>query len=416
MTPPPRRQRARLVVSGKRQPKAASKRRDQDPVRVYADGRVAYWTGGATGAGQRRFERCGSHEAARVRAEELRADLLAARNPRDHRTLDELAQFMLDEMRETGSPEGTVRQYRSNWNTWVPEQVGATRCRDAGIAEVSAILKVLGTKKSTLGTVNSVIRTLNSVIRAGHLNGWLESSALGGESLRREAYRTARRRAADAKRGSETITLDMCPSVTEVDAFAASMNESYPGYGERLVYAALSSGMRLCEVLALTVDDVDLDTGEVAVLRQLDRYGNWPDTAPPKGGKERVTVFWSAYQHVWESLVADAIEDDRTHLFPRHRSVTKFADRVGVFCREAREAAGTEWGFHWLRHAYATWSLAYKEDGGYGLDLASVSEWLGHHRTSVTQDLYVSPAHDHRARAREVTRRVPTFGKSPTQS
>jgi hypothetical protein len=312
---------------------------------------------------------------------------------------------MLDEMRESGSPEGTIRQYRSNWNTWVPEEVGTVLCRDAGIGDLSKVTQQLGAKKAPLGTVNAVIRTLNAVIRTGHLKGWLDDTGLGSEGLRREAFRLARRRAADGSRGSETITVSMCPTVAEVDAFAAALGLSYPGYGDRLAYAAFSSGLRLCELLALEVTDVGLQAGTVRVERQLNRYGSWPDTAEPKGGKERTALFWSSYQHVWESLVADAVAADRIHLFPLHRSTTKFADRVGVFCREARQATGIDWGFHWLRHAYATWSLAKEEDGGYELDLPSVSKWLGHHRTSVTQDLYVSPVSDHQARARAVTAR-----------
>ena len=103
-------------------------RRDQDPVRVCADCRVAHWTCGVPGAGETRFERCGSQAQAEECASRLRADLTAGRNSRDHRTLDELAQTMLNEMRETNSPEGTIRQYRSNWNTRIPEEVGSVLC------------------------------------------------------------------------------------------------------------------------------------------------------------------------------------------------------------------------------------------------------------------------------------------------
>lgn len=395
-------------VSGSRRQRAVStKRRDGDPVRVYADGRIAYWTGGVAGVGERRFERLPDRASAEHRATELRAAGKNHRRPRPSRTLDELAQFMLEDMRKAGAPEGTVRQYKSNWNTWVPAEVGSVPCSEAGIEHLSAILSGLSANKSSLGTINAVIRTLNAVIRTGQLHGWLASDDLGTPAHRRQAYKVARRRAADANRGVAVITREMCPTVEEVDAFASAMAEAYPGYGDRLVYAAFSSGLRLCEVLAVTVTDVDLKKGRVRVDKQLDRYGNWPDTALPKHGRTREAVFWSAYQWVWAGLVADAKRAGRSQLFPLHRSTTKFADRVGVFCREARIESGTTWGFHWLRHAYATWSLASPEDGGYGLDLPSVSKWLGHGRTSVTHDLYVGPAPDHEKRARTATRRLP---------
>src|SRR6476646_6336429 len=97
-------------------------RRDGDPVRVYADGRVAWWTGGRPGVGVRKTERKGA--AADTFAEELRQLLRAGEGaaPRPDATLDEMAQAALDQMRRAGTPEGTVRQYKSNW-----ELLGARR-------------------------------------------------------------------------------------------------------------------------------------------------------------------------------------------------------------------------------------------------------------------------------------------------
>lgn len=251
------------------------------------------------------------------------------------------------------------------------------------------ILNKLSAERASIGTVDPVIRTLNAVIKHGVLNGWLAEDAFGSTALRREAYRKARQLAVlSAENWDDVITLQECPTPDAVEE-AAAFELSYPGYGARFVRVCFSSGLRLCEALALTVDDVDLATGKVRVERQLDRYGVWPDTKPPKGGRSRVTLFWAAYRQDWESLVADARAAGREHLFPLHRSKTKFADRVGVFANEAREAAGWAWSHHWLRHAYASYSLAPVSAGGYGLDLASVSQRLGHRKVSVTQDRYV---------------------------
>ena len=49
-----------------------TKRRDDDPVRVYADHRVAYWTGGQPGVGERKFVRLGDRLSAQEYAVELR--------------------------------------------------------------------------------------------------------------------------------------------------------------------------------------------------------------------------------------------------------------------------------------------------------------------------------------------------------
>ena len=87
---------------------AGSASQDVDPVRVSPDGRIAYWTGGTPGVGTHKFERRSDPAAAKARADELRAALAAKVDPSAHRTLDELAQTMLDEMRESGTPSRPI--------------------------------------------------------------------------------------------------------------------------------------------------------------------------------------------------------------------------------------------------------------------------------------------------------------------
>ena len=66
-----------------------TRRRDDDPVRVYDDGRIAYWTGGAPGEGDRKIQRCGSREAAERRTTQVRKQLLAHQPaPKGNATLD----------------------------------------------------------------------------------------------------------------------------------------------------------------------------------------------------------------------------------------------------------------------------------------------------------------------------------------
>ena len=48
------------------------------------------------------------------------------------------------------------------------------------------------------------------------------------------------------------------------------------------------------------------------------------------------------------------------------------------------------WTFHWLRHAYASWSLLPRDLGGYGFAVASVQAWLGHAKPSTAQDMYLA--------------------------
>jgi integrase len=46
------------------------------------------------------------------------------------------------------------------------------------------------------------------------------------------------------------------------------------------------------------------------------------------------------------------------------------------------------WTFHWTRRSYATYSLAPKSLGGYGLELKTVQDSLGHADPATTQRTY----------------------------
>jgi hypothetical protein len=88
-----------------------TRRRDSDPVRVFKDGRIAYWTGGRPGVGIRKWDRRPSSEEAQERALELRLALRAGHRgavPRADSTLDELMQAALEDLRATRAPEGSI--------------------------------------------------------------------------------------------------------------------------------------------------------------------------------------------------------------------------------------------------------------------------------------------------------------------
>ena len=254
-------------------------------------------------------------------------------------------------------------------------------------------------------------RTLGAVVAHGIEHGYFVANE-GFAFAPQRARVTKKAKVRAAVEGSEKdgrIRLDVCPTVADVDAYAAAFEKEYPGYGARLVWLAFGSGLRINEALALRVGDIDLATGVISVEWQLDRYGTWPALSRPKGGKPREAKLWACYLDVAASLVMDAQtrESDQGWLFPRYRSVKKWADQAGKLAGAAKRASNWDWTFHWLRHGWASWSLAPESAGGYGLDLASVSEWLGHQKPSTTQNIYVQPKADAVEHANEVTQRKP---------
>jgi integrase len=161
---------------------------------------------------------------------------------------------------------------------------------------------------------------------------------------------------------------------------------------------------------------------------QLNRYKAWPAVAPPKGGRKgrRKVQIRAAYEWVLHRLVEQAATHTGEHtgwLFPPDRPVKRWADRlnrlinqdaVAQFNRELHEEVNMDgdpeewrWTFHWLRHAFASYSLASKDQGGLGLSVTYVQKQLGHRKPSTTTDRYQSPIAGEGDLAREMSKTLP---------
>jgi len=92
----------------------------------------------------------------------------------------------------------------------------------------------------------------------------------------------------------------------DASLLAAAFEVEYPGYGFRLVLLAFATGLRICELLALRWDSIDLATGAVAVNAQLDRYRAWPAVRKPKGGKTRRVPLAGAVRDLLEIAARQA--------------------------------------------------------------------------------------------------------------
>jgi integrase len=93
------------------------------------------------------------------------------------------------------------------------------------------------------------------------------------------------------------------------------------------------------------------------------------------------------------------------------RSEKKWADQAGKLAGAARKRCGWQWSsFHWLRHGWASWSLAPESDGRHGITPTRVRMWLGHTKLSTTTDTYVHEPRGDDSHICEATRRLPGQG------
>ena len=383
-------------------------------VNINADGRLSWYDGGIKGAGTRRQKRCRTTEAAETEARRIVA--LAARSVglsvSVGTTWADLCQAWTD-AHDGRMPEGTFRRRLSVINAHIVPRIGTVPVAETSLASLMTVAD--GAVDAGVGrsTFDGVVQTMCVVADWGRERQYLPADPLGAYGDRRSALRRARRRlAADATRqvqqdgNEEGITLDRVPTWDDVTALADAVTDRIGGrarsraigerYG-RAVRIAAGTGLRLCELLALNVDRVDLNAGVVIVDRQLDRYTAWNGTGkmpttPPKYGRKRKALVWAKVRADLEAAIAEAGDDGV--LFPPYDAQAWWADGWGRLLEAAREDASWTWPGHWLRHHYGSFSLAPRDAGGYGLPPAEVQASLGHRNLTTTLSTYIQPTRD----------------------
>lgn len=409
--------------------KKITRRRDDDPVKIFKDFRVGWWPSGIPGVGKRKLDRTGSAEKARAFAEARYAEIdrHRARGPLSHVALGEVWLRYVKYLRDTDTPLGTTNQYRSNWNCHVPEEVADISCGDLDVSHWTRIFEEMLTEGATKQTMRAVSRTLGALLTYAEDRNYFgdrDPFRVSGDRRGKVVARLAKK--APEAADQERIGTEHCPAPATIHRFAGLAERVLPGYGFLMVLLAFASGLRFTECLGLRIEHIDLSTGQIRVVQQLNRYESWPAVAPPKGGKFRTVRIWAAYEWVLHRLVEQAATHTGDHagwLFPPDRQVKRWADRVNrlinqdavaLFNEGAHAGAhgdgGTvkwDWTFHWLRHAFASYGLASKDQGGLGFSVTYVQRQLGHKKPSTTTDKYQAPLAGEDELAREMSERVP---------
>ena len=161
-----------------------------------------------------------------------------------------------------------------------------------------------------------------------------------------------------------------------------------------LYQLAITTGMRLGELLGMSWDDLDWDKGTLTINRQLKRVQNEGLVLqPPKTQAGRCTIklgssTWSLLKEhrktqLQERLCRDPVIVDKALVFTQESGAPWCPRQVQRAFKELLALTGLpEMRFHDLRHTAATHMLAN------GVDLLTVSRRLGHSKASTTLDTY----------------------------
>lgn len=251
-------------------------------------------------------------------------------------------------------------------------------------------------------------------VRPSHVQGWVKdrSGALAPTTLRvvytylRSMFTMAvRDRLIPANPCDKGIRLPpiergmrVIPSADQVHGLAGLL----PTRLAATVYLAAGCGLRLGEILGLEVDDIDFDTREVHVRRQLKVLKSRQPFLGAVKTKTSVrtvelpeVVAAALSQHLADGCDLVELDDDTDRRRPVRRSarllfrgVTGKPVNASEFSRTwstARAAVGlpARWGIHGLRHYYATVLIHA------GASVKTVQLSLGHSTPTVTLNTYV---------------------------
>jgi integrase len=218
-----------------------------------------------------------------------------------------------------------------------------------------------------------------------------------------------RRRGKDATAARQKSKLQVgvdIPSPSEIRALlAAASDQARP-----VLLTAVFTGLRISELRGLRWDDVDLKRGELHVRQRADCYNTIG--RPKSAAGERAVPLPPALVRTlreWRlacpngelGLVFPAADGSvETYSNMTRHALTPALLAAGITSpvadqhgKPARDEDGKpivtgKYGWHSLRHFYASWGINRRADGGLELPIKVVQSRLGHASIQMTADIY----------------------------
>lgn len=279
-------------------------------------------------------------------------------------------------IKSTEIEPATERQYRQISRDYILPQLGSKVLLQLRSSHIQALfIKHLnnGVSPRVVGLVHDVLRAaLNDAIDLGLLTKNPTASA------KKPKHQPREKRILDE---NQIQNLLLAAEAVQPEFLA-------------LYQLALTTGMRLGELLGTSWDDLDWDKGTLTIHRQLQRVsGVGLVLKPPKtaAGQRSLTLGSSTLEilqehrkaHSQRQLCRDPDWGDSNLMFTQNSGAAWGPRQVQRAFKDLLAAAGIpNMRFHDLRHTAATHMIAN------GVDHLTVSRRLGHARASTTLDTY----------------------------
>jgi integrase len=306
-------------------------------------------------------------------------------------TVAEAGRLWLEGCEAAALERSTLENYRQHLERHIIPLIGAVKLSRLSVPMVRAF-------EDKLAVDRSPVMVRKARVSLGGLLADAQERGLVGQNVVR-ALRARRRRGKDARaaarqNGKLRVGVDI-PSPGEIRAIIAAA-----GDGRRpLLLTAIFTGLRISELRGLRWADVDLKRGELHVRQRADRYN--AIGKPKSAAGERVIPLPPMLASTLRKWRLACPNSELGLAFPAadggvesYINITRHALTPTLIAAGATNGHGkrgeliAKYGWHSLRHFYASWCINRRVDGGLELPLKVVQARLGHSSIQITADVY----------------------------
>ena len=376
-------------------------------IRVTKDRRIAYYPSGKKGDGARKFERAGkTDEEVMARVQVIIKEVELGASLKIDANATWAAVFVAWEVEHAGViNEGTYRKRLTAVNAHLLPSIGAEKIVQTDITTLGRVVDHVVASRSKTDNFKSVFQSLMVITSWARTKKWVAAECFGGPAEVKMLFKNGCMRTSTQSATNEddeiSISIADVPTWEDVIRLSSEVGDIAGGrtssqlIGQKCAAAVrvtAGTGLRLCELLAVTAKRVDLKNGFITVDRQLDRYKVWVPgtpmpTAPTKNRSTRKARIWSSVQADLEFLMDGLGPDDP--LVGPYNGISWWADAWGNLLTEAGERCNWTWSGHYLRHHYGSFSTAPVEQGGKGMSYPAVQKSMGHKTLQTTIETYI---------------------------
>ena len=265
--------------------------------------------------------------------------------------------------------EGTVRDVTlMKWNMaskWIKELIPQTTLEELDRREYQELLNKYAETHEKV-----TVEGFHHMLKASILD------AIDEELISKDPTRKVTIKGKKAKRKKRKYL-----SMSEAEALIGVLDlESGEISYDWMILLAIKTGMRLEELLGLTVENFDFQKLTITIEKSFD-YKISQDFAPTKNRSSMRTIKmdWKTAMQ-FQNLLKGKNPEERVFDFHKKFYNSTINDHLQRRCREANV---TEITMHGLRHTHAS-VLLYKE-----VSMQSIAKRLGHSSTDITQKVYL---------------------------